>query len=144
MRAEIRRRLLAFYRRHRRDLPWRRSPDPYRVLVAETMLQQTQVATVERRYEEFLAEFPTVEALAAASPERVCEAWSGLGYYQRARNLHAAARKIVREYGGRVPKDRTALLSLPGVGPYTAGAVASIAYGLAEPILDTNAARVIA
>ncbi len=108
------------------------------------MLQQTQVVTVEARYERFFDAFPTVEALAAATPERVCEEWSGLGYYQRARNLHAAARKIVREHGGRVPKDRTALLALPGIGPYTAGAVASIAYGRCEPIVDTNVARVIA
>ena len=144
MRARIRRRLLAFYRRHRRDLPWRRTGDPYRIWVAETMLQQTQVATVEARYERFFEVFPTLESLAVASPERVCEQWSGLGYYQRARNLHAAAQKIVAEHGGTLPSDPEVLLTLPGIGPYTAGAVASIAYGRPEPIVDTNAARVLA
>ncbi len=143
----VRRRLLAWYDTHRRRLPWRvkpdETPDPYRVLVSEAMLQQTQVATVLPYYGRFIEAFPTVRDLAEADEQAVLRLWQGLGYYRRARNLHAAARVLVAEYGGRVPGDVTDLLSLPGVGRYTAGAVASIAFGRAAPILDGNVARVL-
>ena len=145
--AEFRRHLLAWYDRHRRDLPWRSMTggplDPYHVLVSEAMLQQTQVATVVPYYRRFLAEFPTVAALAGADEQAVLRAWQGLGYYSRARNLQAAARRLVADHGGRVPATVAGLLSLPGVGRYTAGAVASIAFGVRAPILDGNVARVL-
>ena len=145
------RRLLAWYDRSRRDLPWRVPPgsgpavplDPYHVLVSEAMLQQTQVATVIPYFRRFLDRFPTPAALAAADEQDVLRAWQGLGYYSRARNLQAAARRIVGEHGGRVPDTVEGLLSLPGVGRYTAGAVASIAFGRRAPILDGNVARVV-
>ncbi len=147
--ADVRRRLLAWYDRGRRDLPWRVPPgsagrplDPYHVLVSEAMLQQTQVATVIPYFRRFLDRFPTAAALAAADEQAVLRAWQGLGYYSRARNLQAAARRIVAEHGGRVPDTVEGLLSLPGVGRYTAGAVASIAFGRRAPILDGNVARV--
>ncbi|HMC82289.1 MAG TPA: A/G-specific adenine glycosylase [Candidatus Polarisedimenticolia bacterium] len=139
----IRRKLLVWYRRHRRDLPWRRTGDPYRIWVAEVMLQQTQVATVIPYYERFVRRFPTVAALAKASPDAVLSLWSGLGYYRRARNLHAAAKELARLHGGKLPADPTLLRRLPGVGSYTAGAVASIAFGLPEPALDGNTLRVL-
>src|SRR5437867_3362361 len=139
----IRRKLLVWYRRHRRDLPWRRTGDPYRIWVAEVMLQQTQVATVIPYYERFVRRFPTVAALAKASPDAVLSLWSGLGYYRRARNLHAAAKELARIHGGKLPADPTLLRRLPGVGSYTAGAVASIAFGLPEPALDGNTLRVL-
>ena len=141
--------LLAWYDRHRRDLPWRvppgsaATPQPYHVLVSEAMLQQTQVATVVPYFRRFLEQFPTVDALAAADEQTVLRAWQGLGYYSRARNLQRSARLIVADHGGRVPSTVEALLSLPGVGRYTAGAVASIAFGVAAPILDGNVARVL-
>ena len=139
----VRQDLLEWYRRHRRRLPWRRDdPNPYHVLVSEAMLQQTQVATVVAYFERFILAFPTVQALAEADEQAVLTLWQGLGYYRRARHLHAAARVIVEKHGGQVPGDHAALLALPGVGRYTAGAVASIAFGLPEPILDGNAARV--
>jgi A/G-specific adenine glycosylase len=143
------RRLLKWYDRHRRDLPWRASADrprpldPYHVLVSETMLQQTQVATVIPYYHRFLARFPTIADLAAADEQEVLRLWQGLGYYSRARNLQAAARKVVSEYGGKMPGDRDELLKLPGVGRYTAGAVASIAFDRPAPILDGNVTRVL-
>jgi A/G-specific adenine glycosylase len=143
------RRLLKWYDRHRRDLPWRISPDrqgpldPYHVLVSETMLQQTQVATVIPYYHRFLARFPTIADLAAADEQEVLRLWQGLGYYSRARNLQAAARKVVSEYGGTMPGERDELLKLPGVGQYTAGAVASIAFDRPAPILDGNVTRVL-
>jgi|SRR5438445_23459 len=136
------RKLLAWYRRAARDLPWRRTRDPYRVLVSEFMLQQTQVSRVAEYYPRFLARFPDLETLASARPRAVREAWEGLGYYARARNLHALA-KQVSGVGGQVPADPNELVKLPGVGPYTAGAVASFAYEKPVPAVDTNVARVI-
>jgi A/G-specific adenine glycosylase len=141
--SSFRRKLLAWFRRHGRDLPWRRTRDPYRVLVSEVMLQQTQVARVESYYGRFLGTFPTVEALARARPARVREAWDGLGYYRRAANLHRLARDVVREHGGRIPDDVETLRLLPGIGRYTAGAVASFAFERAVPAVDTNVARVL-
>jgi A/G-specific adenine glycosylase len=137
-------RLLAWYRANGRKLPWRRTRDPYRILVSEVMLQQTQVDRVKGYYRQFLRRYPTFDDLAAASEPAVRESWEGLGYYARARNLHAAARIVVDEHDGRLPDDPQAIRRLPGVGRYTAGAVLSIAYGKDEPILDTNAARVLA
>lgn len=140
----LRRRLLAWFRRKKRDLPWRRTNDPYRIWVAEVMLQQTQVATVLPYYRRFLRAFPSLRALAKAAEGRVLKAWQGLGYYRRALHLHEAARQVVREYGGRVPDDPEAFARLPGVGRYTCGAVQSIAFGRPLAALDANAARVIA
>src|SRR5438094_2665691 len=140
----FRRRLLAWYARHRRRLPWRGVRDPYAVLVSEIMLQQTQVARVLEFYPRFLARYPTLEDLAAASDDAVRESWDGLGYYARARNLHAAARHVMAELGGRLPGSETALRQLPGIGRYTAGAVASLAFGADVPAVDTNASRVLA
>jgi A/G-specific adenine glycosylase len=137
------RRLLAWFRRHGRDLPWRRTRDPYRIVVSEFMLQQTQVARVEQYYPRFLKQFPTVEALAGAKPGRVREAWDGLGYYRRAANLQRLARDVVREHEGRIPRETEVLRRLPGVGRYTAGAVASFAFERAVPAVDTNVARVL-
>ncbi|MEO0965418.1 MAG: A/G-specific adenine glycosylase [Planctomycetota bacterium] len=143
--------LLAWYDAGHRELAWRPPPgagagrvDPYLVLVSEAMLQQTQVATVVGYFNRFIERFPTLAALAEADEQAVLTAWQGLGYYRRARNLHAAARAIVAEHGGRVPDDADALLKLPGVGRYTAGAVASIAYDRPAPIVDGNVARVFA
>ena len=148
---DFRHRLRRWYRANRRDLPWRvpptagasEKPDPYRVLVSEAMLQQTQVATVVPYFGRFLAQFPSLAALAAADEQAVLRAWQGLGYYARARNLQAAARRIVAEFGGVVPSDPAVLLTIPGVGRYTAGAVASLAYDRRAPILDGNVARVL-
>ena len=136
--------LLAWYDQHAADLPWRRSQDPYRVWLSEIMLQQTQVETVKPYFERFLEAFPTVEALAAAPLDRVLKLWEGLGYYSRARNLHTAAQMVARDFGGRFPTTVDGLLLLPGVGRYTAGAIASIAYGLRAPVLDGNVIRVFA
>jgi A/G-specific adenine glycosylase len=136
-------RLLDWYADHRRDLPWRRTRDPYQIWVAEVMLQQTQVATVIPYYERFLARFPTVEALAAAPLDDVLKLWEGLGYYARARNLHAAARRVVAEFDGRLPDTRDELQSLPGIGRYTAGAILSIAYNQDLPAPDGNVRRVL-
>ena len=143
-RRALARRLLAWFRRHRRDLPWRRTRDPYRIWVSEVMLQQTQVPAVLSYYARFLARFPTVEALAAAPDQAVLKVWQGLGYYRRARNLHAAAKVVAHEHGGRVPDDPEAFGRLPGVGRYTAGAVLSIAFGRPLAALDSNAVRVLA
>ena len=137
----LRRRLLAWYRRHRRDLPWRRSRDPYRVWISEIMLQQTQVATVVPYYERFLASFPDVAALATADEHDVLRHWEGLGYYRRARQLHRAARQIVERHEGRFPSTRPHVEQLAGIGRYTAGAVLSIALDAPEPILEANTAR---
>lgn len=127
-----------------RALPWRTSPrDPYRSLVSELMLQQTQVSRVVERFGPFVRRFPSVGALARAREQDVLAAWSGMGYYRRARHLHAAAREIETRFGGRVPQDAAALRTLPGVGRYTAGAVASIVFGRAEPVVDGNVARVL-
>ena len=140
--------LLRWYGRHRRELPFRptaaRPANAYHVLVSESMAQQTQIATVVPYFERFVAAFPTVEALAAAPQQAVLKLWQGLGYYRRARNLHAAAQQIVERCNGRVPQTVEALLELPGVGRYTAGAVASVAYGVPAPIVDGNVARVLA
>jgi len=139
-----RRHLLAWYDVEARDLPWRRTRDPYAILISEVMLQQTRVETVLRYYEPFLARFPTFRALAAAPLDEVLKAWEGLGYYRRAQNLHRAAQAIVAEHSGRLPKSASGLRALPGIGPYTAGAVASIAFDLDEPVLDGNVVRVLA
>jgi A/G-specific adenine glycosylase len=139
----FRRRLLRWFRRHGRDLPWRRTRDPYHVLVAEFMLQQTQVSRVEGYYGRFLEQYPTVQALAGAEAAMVRESWAGLGYYRRAANLHRLAQAVVGDHAGRIPPDPAHLVRLPGVGRYTAGAVASFAYERATPAIDTNVARVI-
>lgn len=143
-RAAFRRALLAWYRTTARDLPWRRTDDPYRVWLSEIMLQQTQVATVVPYYARFLAAFPTVHDLAAAPLDRVLKLWEGLGYYRRARHLHHAARVIVAEHKGQLPRELPTLQKLPGVGRYTAGAIASIAFGAAVPTVDGNIRRVLA
>ena len=140
----IRRRLLAWFRAHRRDLPWRRSRDPYRIWVAEVMLQQTRIAAVMPYYEQFLKTFPAVESLARAREDKVLRLWSGLGYYSRARNLHRAAKEIVSRHGGKFPRGLAEALALPGVGKYTAAAVLSIAYDAPLAALDGNVARVLA
>jgi len=139
--APVRRELLAWFDRHRRDLPWRRSRDPYRIWLSEIMLQQTRVEVVIPYYERFLARFPTVEALAAAPLDDVLALWSGLGYYRRARQLHRAAQEVAAR--GGFPQSLAELLALPGIGAYTAAAVGSIAFGLAEPVLDGNVERVL-
>jgi A/G-specific adenine glycosylase len=141
--SRFRRRLLGWYRRHQRRLPWRGVRDPYAILVSEIMLQQTQVSRVADFYPRFLARYPTVEELAAAPAWAVRESWEGLGYYARVRNLHAAARHVVDRLGGRLPATEDGLRRLPGVGRYTAGAVASIAFGADVPAVDTNAVRVL-
>jgi A/G-specific adenine glycosylase len=137
------RRLLEWYTRHQRDLPWRHTHDPYAIWVAEIMLQQTRVETVLDYYERFLAAFPTLAALAAAPVDDVLKAWEGLGYYARARNLHTAARWIVDELNGHIPESAEALLHLQGVGRYTAAAIASIAFGQDTVAMDGNLQRVL-
>ncbi|HWI53631.1 MAG TPA: A/G-specific adenine glycosylase, partial [Symbiobacteriaceae bacterium] len=134
--------LLNWFAVHQRDLPWRRSRDPYRIWVSEIMLQQTRVETVRPYYERWFQLFPTVQDLAAAPEEQVLKAWEGLGYYSRARNLQSAAQDVVAQYGGSVPDDPEAVGDLKGVGPYTAGAVLSIAYNRAVPAVDGNVMRV--
>lgn len=136
--------LLKWYDTHRRILPWREDPTPYHVWVSEIMLQQTRVEAVKPYYERFMDELPDVESLAGVSQERLLKLWEGLGYYSRARNLQTAARQIVEEYGGQLPDTREELLQLKGIGSYTAGAIASIAYGKREPAVDGNALRVLA
>jgi A/G-specific adenine glycosylase len=136
-------RLSAWFATSARDLPWRREPrDPYAALVAEVMLQQTQVSRVVPAFGRFLERFPTLEALAGASEDQVLAMWSGLGYYRRARSLHAAARAVVEHHAGRIPADIHALRALPGIGRYTAGAIASIAFRQPAPIVDGNVRRV--
>ncbi|HXX71168.1 MAG TPA: A/G-specific adenine glycosylase [Candidatus Acidoferrum sp.] len=144
IRAGLQRRLLRWFHTERRNLPWRSNRDPYRVWVAEIMLQQTRIAAVLPYYDRFLENFPTVESLAAARLEKVLRLWSGLGYYSRARNLHRAAREIVAGHGGRFPHTLPAALALPGIGRYTAAAVLSIAYDVPVAALDGNVARVLA
>ena len=141
--ARFRRRLTAWFRRAGRDLPWRRTRDPYAIVVSEFMLQQTQVSRVLDYYARFLHRYPTVHHLARARPQAVRESWNGLGYYRRAANLHALARTVVREHDGALPAEVDELRKLPGVGPYTAGAVACFAYERAEPTIDTNVGRVL-
>jgi A/G-specific adenine glycosylase len=141
---EIARALAAWFEAEARDLPWRRGRTPYAVWLSEIMLQQTRVETVVPYFERFLRAYPDVGALAAAPIDDVLHLWSGLGYYRRARQLHATAREVTTRYGGVLPDEAEALRALPGVGAYTAGAIASIAYGRREPLVDGNVARVIA
>jgi len=143
LRARFRRALLRWYARHRRDLPWRETRDPYRVLVSEVMLQQTQVDRVIPKYHEFLGRYPTLEALAAADVADVRRTWYPLGYNIRPVRLHNIACEAVARYGGRLPDDEHRLRGFLGIGRYTAGAVLSFAYGRRAPILDTNVRRVL-
>ncbi len=137
-------RLLAWYARHKRDLPWRRDAhNPYRIWISETLLQQTQVTAVIPYYKRFLARFPTVHALANARLDSVLKTWEGAGYYARARNLHRSAKEIVARFNGKLPCAVDDLMTLPGIGRYTAGAIASIAYNRDAPILDGNVTRVL-
>ena len=136
--------LARWFRAHGRDLPWRRTRDPYAIMVSEFMLQQTQVVTVLDFYARWLARFPDFHTLAAASEADVLHVWQGLGYYSRARNLHRAAQHVVERHGGELPDDLAAIAALPGVGRYTAGAIASFAFDRATPIIDANIARVLA
>jgi A/G-specific adenine glycosylase len=141
---EFRQRLCAWFRRHGRDLPWRQTRDPYAILVSEMMLQQTTVAAVVPYFEKWMKRFPSVHELAAADESEVLALWQGLGYYRRARSLHAAARKVGREMGGVFPRDYDALRALPGVGDYTAQAVRAFAFDEPVPVLDANVIRVVA
>ncbi len=141
--SALRRLLLAWFDRERRPMPWREAATPYRIWVSEIMLQQTQVATVIPYFERFVARYPDLAALAAADEEELLSLWSGLGYYRRARNLLAAARQVQDELDGQVPASAAALALLPGVGPYTAGAIASIAFGERVPALDGNGIRLL-
>lgn len=136
--------LLGWFAAHRRDFPWRRSRDPYRIWIAEIMLQQTRIAAVLPYYYRFLKKFPTVQSLRRARLQEVLKMWSGLGYYSRARNLHLAAKEIVAHHGGRFPRALDDALALPGIGSYTAAAVLSIAYDVPLAVLDGNVARVLA
>ncbi|HEX4682667.1 MAG TPA: hypothetical protein VH277_08170 [Gemmatimonadaceae bacterium] len=146
VRADFGRRLRTWYRRNARDLPWRKTRDAYRILVSELMLQQTQVSRVIDYYDEFLTRFPTLADVARAKPSRVTEAWDGLGYYARARNLHKLAKTVTgngRVPDGTLPADPAELRALPGIGAYTAGAVSSFAYERRAALVDTNVARVL-
>ena len=142
-RRRFRARLLTWYRRHGRDLPWRKTDDPYHILVSEIMLQQTQVDRVLPKYAEWLEKFPTLEVLATATDGDVNEAWYPLGYNIRPRRLQSIARESVARYGGQLPRDEATLLSFKGIGAYTAGAIRSFAFRERAPILDTNVARVL-
>ena len=140
---QIEKPLLSWFAGHARVLPWREEPTPYRVWVSEIMLQQTRVEAVKPYFERFTKELPDVAALAACSEERLLKLWEGLGYYNRVRNMQTAARTVMEEYDGRLPADYEKLLTLKGIGSYTAGAVASIAYGIPVPAVDGNVLRVI-
>lgn len=142
--GQLHRRLLRWFDKEKRDLPWRRTNDPYAIWVSEIMLQQTRVDTVVGHYAPFLARFPTVSALASATPQEVIAEWSGLGYYRRARMLHEGARQVQELHRGSLPRTQSELLCIRGFGPYTSGAVASIAFGEAAPLVDGNVARVFA
>lgn len=142
--ASFRRTLLNWYDNEKRDLPWRRTKNPYHIWISEIMLQQTQVVTVIPYYERFLDWFPTIESLANAPEEKLLKAWEGLGYYSRVRNMQKAAQEILENFGGVFPDNHKDILSLKGIGPYTAGAIASIAFGLPEPAVDGNVMRVMA
>ena len=142
--ASFREKLLAWYDANKRDLPWRRTQDPYKIWISEIMLQQTRVDTVIPYYERFLDWFPTVADLAQAPEEKLLKAWEGLGYYSRVRNMQKAAQQIMENHGGVFPSSYEAISQLKGIGPYTAGAIASIAFGLAEPAVDGNVMRVLA
>ena len=144
MTSRLASRLLTWYRRHGRSLPWRGQPDPYAVWVSEIMLQQTRVETVIPYFEKWMRLFPTITDLAKASEQEVLNAWEGLGYYSRARNLHKAAQIVHEQYAGELPRDLSALRKLPGIGRYTVGAIVSIAFGMDEPALDGNLRRVFA
>ena len=135
--------LLAWYRLHKRDLPWRQTKDPYKIWVSEIMLQQTRVEAVKPYYARFLETLPTVQALAKAHEETILKLWEGLGYYSRVRNMQQAAIQIMEEHGGSFPADYKKLLGLKGIGPYTAGAVGSIAFSLPVPAVDGNVLRVM-
>ncbi|WP_223155087.1 A/G-specific adenine glycosylase [Alkalibacillus aidingensis] len=135
--------LIHWYQKEKRDLPWRQNQDPYRIWVSEIMLQQTQVDTVIPYFEQFMERYPTVYDLAKADEQEVLKSWEGLGYYSRARNLHSAVREVVQEYGGEVPCEKSEIKKLKGVGPYTQGAILSIAYGQPEPAVDGNVMRVM-
>jgi A/G-specific adenine glycosylase len=141
--ALIRRKLLGWYEKNRRDLPWRRTSDPYAIWISETMLQQTQVKTVVPYYETFLKSFPTITALNRAPLRQILRAWSGLGYYRRAENLKKSAAELMRRHGGTMPRDYASLRELPGIGDYTAGAILSIAFQKVYPAVDSNARRVL-
>ncbi|HVT30207.1 MAG TPA: A/G-specific adenine glycosylase [Lacipirellulaceae bacterium] len=142
-RQSLRRRLLTWYGMHKRDLPWRHTRDPYRVWISEIMLQQTRVSTVVDYFERFTRRFPNVRRLAAASETEVLREWEGLGYYRRARQLHSAAQRIAADYHGQFPADPGELQKLPGIGRYTAGAIASIAFDARVPILEANTIRLL-
>jgi A/G-specific adenine glycosylase len=142
-RQRFRRAILGWYRRHGRDLPWRRTSDPYHILVSEVMLQQTQVDRVVPKYQEWLDKYPSLEALASAPEDEVSQTWRPLGYNIRPRRLHAIARESVARYGGQLPSDEQTLLSFKGIGAYTAGAIRSFAFRERAAILDTNVARVL-
>jgi A/G-specific adenine glycosylase len=142
--ASFRRSLLSWYRKHGRDLPWRRTRDPYAILVSEFMLQQTQVATVIPYYNEWMRRFPDFAALASASEQEVLHAWQGLGYYARARNLRATAIVVMEKYDGRFPRRLEEIQELPGIGRYTASAIATFAFNQAVPIVEANIARLLA
>ncbi len=138
------RRLLAWYRRNARTLPWRNHPDPYAIWVSEIMLQQTRVETVIPYFNRWMQRFPTIKTLAEASEQDVLNSWEGLGYYSRARNLHKAAEVVVEKFNGQLPRNLYALRQLPGIGRYTVGAITSMAFGMDEPTLDGNIRRVLA
>lgn len=142
--ASFRKKLLVWYDAHKRDLPWRRTQDPYKIWISEIMLQQTRVDTVIPYYERFLDWFPTVADLAQAPEEKLLKAWEGLGYYSRVRNMQKAAQQIMENHGGVFPSSYEEISKLKGIGPYTAGAIASIAFGLPEPAVDGNVMRVLA
>lgn len=142
--ASFREKLLAWYDANKRDLPWRRTQDPYKIWISEIMLQQTRVDTVIPYYERFLDWFPTIADLAQAPEEKLLKAWEGLGYYSRVRNMQKAAKQIMEDHGGVFPSSYEAISKLKGIGPYTAGAIASIAFGLPEPAVDGNVMRVLA
>ncbi len=143
LKRTFQRRLLRWYRSHGRDLPWRRTRDPYHILVSEVMLQQTQVDRVLGFYNKFLERYPTVENLASARPSQVREAWDGLGYYARSKNLHRTAREVTERRGGQFPRTYEEAQALPGVGRSTAGALLSFAFNIESPILDTNVRRLL-
>ncbi len=140
---QLRRRLRCWFEHHQRPMPWRNSTDPYRIWLSEVMLQQTQVSTVEPYYRRFLENFPDIQALAAAPMEEVLKLWAGLGYYRRAHSLHQAAQRIASIYHGKFPSTYSDILQLPGIGRYTAGAIASIAFGQSVAVLDGNVMRVL-
>ncbi|MCX5681152.1 MAG: A/G-specific adenine glycosylase [Candidatus Omnitrophica bacterium] len=137
------RRLIQWFKKNKRDLPWRRTRDPYKIWISEIMLQQTTVAAVIPYYNQWVRRFPTIQSLAKSHPQSVLKFWQGLGYYNRARNLHRASKILVKNFGAKIPENKNDLASLPGFGPYTVGAVLSIAFDQREPIVDANVRRVI-